>query len=190
MLDWLFSKENRQKVIAIGVAAIAILVVLLIALSGRSANATVKKYVKASLSGDVDKIVKLIPEDALDTALYESKMDEEEAMEYIEKKYSKMHDQLYEVMGDDWKYSFKIVDDDDVSKKELREIQELYEEDCDLKVKAAKMIEIELTIKFDGNKATGKMEIPVVKIGRSWYLDVTRGVKMVESIDYSDLVEN
>lgn len=190
MVDWLFSETNRKKVIAIGAAVVAVLIILLIAFSGRSAKSTVKKYIQASLSGEVEKIMKLIPEEALNTALYESKMDEDEAMEYIENKYSQMYDQLNELMDDDWKYSFKIVDEDDASKKELREIQEDYEDNCDLTVKAAKMIEVELTIKFDGNKGTAKMKIPVVKIGSSWYLDITRGVKVIESIDFSDLVKS
>ena len=54
---------------------------------------------------------------------------------------------------------------------DMRYIVEDYEE-IGVKVKEAKIVEVELTVKAFGMTESSEMEIGVVKIGGSWYVDV------------------
>ena len=63
------------------------------------------------------------------------------------------------------------LSDTDITGDELLDIQNVYNEYA-VKVKAAKTVDVTVSIKFGEQERTQDMEMTVVKVGRSWYLDM------------------
>ena len=53
----------------------------------------------------------------------------------------------------------------------MKDIKDAYE-DADVEVSAAKNVEVELTVTADETESSNSLDISLVKIGRSWYLDM------------------
>lgn len=178
--------ESRSKIVAIGagIAAILILVIVGIAafsvFTARSYKATIDQYIEASISADAEAILDLIPDDVIDYMMDEEGLDDDELDEMIDDIEDELEDQLDKIedyLDDDWKYSYEIVDTDDVTGKDLRELKETYE-DCDVQISKAKTVEVEITIESESAdfENSNTLEITVIKVGLSWYLDVTSGI--------------
>lgn len=170
--------KSKKRLYMIGGAVVAMALLIGIGLfallGGRSAEATVKKYIQASLSGDVKAMLKLFPEDVIEYAIEEEGYDSDEYDEFCEdgeKTLKKVLDSYEDYVGDDWEYSFESVVLDDVSNKKLRDIQEKYEDEFDIKVKDAKTAEVEITIEGEGAEKSVTQKLALIKIGNSWYLD-------------------
>ena len=80
-------------------------------------------------------------------------------------------DYFDQVLGEDWKVSYEILDAQDVKDSKLASIREAYRA-ADVKVSEANTVELELTITAYGMESSDTMQIGLVKVGRSWYLDV------------------
>lgn len=170
-------KVDKRIVLLGGAVAIVLVLVLVISLlfGGRSAKATVDKFIDATYTGNIKTIMKLVPKDILEYAMEESGYDEddlEELYEDAEDSFEDMQDWYEDYYGKDWEYSYEIEDMDDLSKKKLRDLQELYEDEFDVKVKAAKKVEVEITLEGEEEKSKNTMELTLIKVGGSWYLDI------------------
>lgn len=77
---------------------------------------------------------------------------------------------LDDYMGEGWKFSYEITNDEKVEGDDLDDIKKGYEE-ANFKISAARNVEIEISIKGDKNEETVPMEIALIKSGRNWYLD-------------------
>lgn len=159
----------------IGIAAVAVVVVLLFSLifGGRGYKSTVKKYVNATYSGKGKVVVSLMPKKFVKLTLEKSGYKKSKLIKELDKELKSQIDRL----GDNWSFSYKIVKVKDVKKDDLKELKEDYKEDYNIKISAAKEVKLELTISFKGSdqKYTNTLSVPVVKIGSSWYLDVENG---------------
>lgn len=165
--------QRNKKVGIIAVAAVAVLVVILAfaLFGGRSYKAVVKQYVNASLSADAGEILELIPDEVIDVTLEDEDMTRKELKNELNEELEDAIEYLDRYLGDGWKFSYKIVDVEDLSGDDLDDLSDDYE-DFDVKISGAKIVEVELTIKYDGDEFSQSMEIALIKIGRSWYLDV------------------
>jgi hypothetical protein len=76
----------------------------------------------------------------------------------------------YLQMLTEYDLDYRIVGAEDVSKEELEYIKLRYS-DIGLKVSKAKLVNVELSVEIMGVPETTDVEIMVVKIGRSWYID-------------------
>lgn len=176
------NKNRKVGIIAVAAAAAAtvvvvLVVVLIIALSGgRGYKDTVEKYVYAQFKPDAAAMIELLPEKVIEYGLEEVGYDEDEFDEYLEEVNEEMQeyrDFLEIYLGEDFTVSYEILIVEDVTGNDLDDLKEVYE-DMDVKVSAAKTVEIKLTIKAGDNEETGNSVVSVIKVGRSWYLDVTR----------------
>ena len=165
------SHHNRL-VGTIAVAAVAVMVLFagFSLFGGRSPDKTVTQLVDAVFGGDGEAIVALMPETVLKLAAEEgySKQD------LIDELQSELDSQLYWILsyvGDDWSVSCKVIQSEDMSNKELRALQDEYTE-YDTNVTAAKTIKARVTFTSDEYDNTNTIEIPVIKVGRSWYIDI------------------
>ena len=77
----------------------------------------------------------------------------------------------YMEMFGDFKMDYKILGATDMDKEDLRDLKEMYSE-IGVKVSAAKEVEVEMTVDVMGMSQTETLEIVVIKIGRSWYIDI------------------
>lgn len=182
----LVNGNNKNKTVGMIVVAIIGLVVISGAFwlfGGRSYKKTIKEYVNAQFNYSQDsikKVVKLFPEgmweQVVEQGINEGEFESEgEAIEFLEEQLKEANETLEEYYGEDFKYSYKITEEEDLNKKDIREIEEDWE-DMDVKlekeIKEGKEITIKVEVKSaDGENAVdNELDLQLVKVGRSWCL--------------------
>lgn len=182
----LVNGNNKNKTVGMIVVAIIGLVVISGAFwlfGGRSYKKTIKEYVNAQFNYSQDsikKVVKLFPEgmweQIVEQGMAEGEFESEgEVIEFLEEQLKDAHETLEKYYGKDFKYSYKITEEEDLNKKDIREIEEDWE-DMDVKlekeIKEGKEITIKVEVKSaDGENAVdNELDLQLVKVGRSWCL--------------------
>lgn len=168
------NKNRKVGMIAVIIGLVAIIGIGVALFGGRGYKKTVNKYIKAQFDGDTKTIFKLMPDDVVDNMLEEDGYDKDELDKLIDEVGEDLEDYMDSIeryYGEGWKVSHEILAVEKVTGDELDDLKEEYE-DTDVKVSAAKTVEVELTIKGEETEASTTVEIPVIKIGRSWYLDM------------------
>ena len=167
-------KANRKRKTSRFTAAVIIIVVLAVVvmtLGSRSYKKVVDVYVNATFDGEADKIINLIPDKALDYALEANGYAAKSA--FSQEAQSMLDQQIQNIqylLGDDWKISYEIQDVSDVKGSDLEDIKDFYS-DIKVKVSAAKVADVKLTIEGGDYKQDTSMDIAMIKVARSWYLD-------------------
>lgn len=170
-------KNRKVGVIAAAVLAVAVICIIIALFGGRSYKATANRFIKAQFNADAEAVLDLVPNKVVDYLLEEEGYDEDELDEFIEEaddtlqSYIELIELFLGVDSDDWKITHEIADVDNVTGDDLDDLKDAYE-DIGVKVSAAKIVEVELTIKFDKEEETDSMELALIKVGRSWYMDV------------------
>ncbi len=168
--------EKNRKVGMIAVAVIVVLVIILgvVLFGGRSYKATVKKFVDATFDADAKAIVDLMPEEVITYALEQEGYESGELNDFIDEGDEALQEQLDSLngyLGEGWKISYNITDEEDVKGDDLDDVKDAYE-DVDIKVSSAKNVEIVITVSGDETESSNTLDISLIKIGRSWYLDM------------------
>ena len=153
------SKKGLLVGIIAAVVAVAVALVLIFCIS--TPKGVARKYIKAMEKGDAKALLKLMHKDVVKEDIGD-KDDQEDWIEEMEEQYEE-----YEI-----EYSkMKITDVEDMDEDDLEDLQDEYEEEYDLKVKAAKEITIEYDLETAFGEAEGEeMTLIVVKIGGKWYI--------------------
>lgn len=172
--------QTNQRNRTIGIAAVAVLAVIVVLLiivlfGGRSYKATVTKFMDATFKADAKAMLSIIPDEMVDYMLDETGYDRSDMKDILDELGEGLQDELdyisWYLDDEDWTSSYKITGVEDVSAKKLREIKADYEE-YDIKVSAAKNVEVTTTLQTKDTEYSNTVEVPIIKIGRSWYLDV------------------
>ncbi|MBQ6570348.1 MAG: zinc ribbon domain-containing protein [Clostridia bacterium] len=172
MTGLLNEKNKKIGIFALAAAALALLIFLLVnSFGGRSYKSTVDKYLKYSFNGNAKGIVSLIPKDFLNTALKNTNRDKSELVEYLQETLGDSRESIEDEFGKGAKMTYKIEDVEDVTGYELDKLKDQYEM-FDLKISAAKKVETNIKIKGSKSEDEDTAVIPLIKVGRSWYLDV------------------
>ena len=165
--------NKRNRLIGLSAVAAIFAIVFAVALFGsRSAETTVMKYMNASLKPDARAIFKLIPDAITDEVLeyYDFDRDEwHDAIDEFNKVLEKSLDGVRDRLEDGWTISYEVTDEDDVIGADLRDIKRDYK--SYVEVTAAKDMTVELTISNGVNEWTSSADIPVIRVGRTWYID-------------------
>ena len=157
----------------IATAIISFVVVLAIVIAvafSSSPKSVAKGYMKAILNADMSKFIDLIPDEVL-AQHFPNESEQKEWVGIYNEAIQDSYISLDYRYDDDWEITYKIGDIEDVSTDLLRDIQEYYAERYDCKVQKVKTVELEVTLHFDGRKATKNIEMIVIKVGGNWYLD-------------------
>ena len=170
--------SQRNKMIGIAAVAAAAIVVVFLAfnlLGGRSYESTVTKFLDASLDGDAETIISLLPDEMVDQALEElgyHPSDRDEAVEELNAALQSAAGSLKEALGDNLKVSYNVVSAEDLSASKLLELRQSYSV-YDIDVDGAKEVDVEMTVTATALDLSGTytLTVPVVQVGRSWYLD-------------------
>lgn len=165
--------KSKNKIVGIvaAIAVIAVVVILAIVLfGGGSAKGVAEDFVNAVLKGDTDKIVDCLPDDLIKSVAKDEGISVKEARQEIAEEMESQLGDYTAVMGM-FDFKVKAVDEDDYDSDELRDVKDMYE-DFDVKVKDAETVEVEISLEFMGETESDTMDIPMVKIGGSWYVDV------------------
>lgn len=167
-------KNRKVGMIAVAVVAVIVIALIIALFGGRSYKTTVEKFVNATFEADAEAVFELIPEEMIDYALEEEGYDKDELDELIEETKEDLQDQIDDIeryWGEDWSISYEILNVKDVTGDDLDDLKDDFE-DIDIKVSAAKTVEVELTIKAGETEASNSLDISLIKVGRSWYLDL------------------
>ncbi len=161
--------KNAKKLLALLLAVV--MVFALAACGGGSAKSVAEKAAKASTEGDAKTVVNMMHAKMVDAAVeeggYDSKQDMIDEMQDMLDMAKGIAEEMY---GEDYKVAAKATGEADLDEDELKEIQDNFKSELDLKVSDAKDVTVELTIKGDGDEETSdEMTMTVVKIGGKWY---------------------
>lgn len=170
--------SQRNKMIGIAAVAAAAIVVVFLAfnlLGGRGYESTVTKFLDASLDGDAETIISLLPDEMVDQALEElgyHPSDRDQAVEELDAALQSAAGSLKEALGDNLKVSYNVVSAEDLSASKLLELRQSYSV-YDIDVDGAKEVDVEMTVTATALDLSGTytLTVPVVQVGRSWYLD-------------------
>lgn len=165
------AKKNREKGIVLALCVIVAVVLLVYTLGGRSYKKTIDTFVTSQFAVDAQSIVELLPEKVVDKALEETGYSKTELVEETNDSLKKQVDYIDQYLGDDWKLSYKMTNVEDVTGDDLNDLKSNYE-DINVKVSAAKTVEVEFTLKGDETEISNSLEVSVIKVDRSWYLDL------------------
>lgn len=165
------AKKNREKGIVLALCVIVAVVLLVYTLGGRSYKKTIDTFVTSQFAVDAQSIVELLPEKVLDKELEETGYSKTELVEETNDSLKKQVDYINQYLGDDWKLSYKMTNVEDVTGDDLDDLKSNYE-DINVKVSAAKTVEVEFTLKGDETEISNSLEVYVIKVDRSWYLDL------------------
>lgn len=165
------AKKNREKGIVLALCVIVAVVLLVYTLGGRSYKKTIDTFVTSQFAVDAQSIVELFPEKVLDKELEETGYSKTELVEETNDFLKKQVDYIDQYLGDDWKLSYKMTNVEDVTGDDLNDLKSNYE-DINVKVSAAKTVEVEFTLKGDETEISNSLEVSVIKVDRSWYLDL------------------
>ena len=170
--------SQRNKMIGIAAVAVAAIVVVFLAfnlLGGRGYESTVTKFLDATLDGDAETIISLLPDKMVDQALEElgyHPSDRDQAVEELDAALQSAAGSLKEALGDNLKVSYNVVSAEDLSASKLLELRQSYSV-YDIDVEGAKEVDVEMTVTATALDLSGTytLTVPVVQVGRSWYLD-------------------
>ena len=169
------AQRNRVVGIAVVAVAAAVVVIILLAvlLGGRSYKSTATKFLDAAFDGNAKAIVALLPDEVVDQVLDEmgyrrSEMDD--ALDELDEQFYRALGYLADRFGDDLKITYSVQSAEDVSDSTLSSLKSHYNL-LDLKVSAAKNVEVKMTFQSDGVEGSYQITIPMIKVGRTWYLD-------------------
>lgn len=173
-VDAATSKKHRTigiAAIAGAVAVVAVIVLLIVLLSGggnSGPKAAARDFVETMLSGKMNKLADMIPDELLTGVAKEQGLTKSEARDQL----AKGLDQLSGIGGILQLVEFKIgeADVESMDRDDLKRVKDAYSK-YDVKVKDGKTVELELTMEYLGEKQTETMDVPTVKIGGDWYVD-------------------
>ena len=171
------SAGNRNRIIGIAAVAVVIVVVafllIRLLLGGGGYEDPVRNAIEGVLDGDAGKILDAMPDEMIEMGMEELDVDSRRELEEMvdEMMVQPMQEQLNSELGDDWDYSYEIVDTEDFSRSELRDFNEqMADAGFDLEADEGKFVEVELTVESEEGSEDDTTEVRVVKIGRKWYL--------------------
>ncbi|MCI9159164.1 MAG: zinc ribbon domain-containing protein [Lawsonibacter sp.] len=168
------AKAKNINVKLIGIVA-AVVVVLFVAFKllfggGGGPEKSATKFVDSIFKGDGKAIVNMIPDKVVEEIMDEEDMTKKEMIEELNDGLEYIKDDMDD-MYDKWSVKCKVLDTEDFSKRELRDLADRYEDSYDIDVKAAKTVSVKATLKADGETDSNTMDIVMIKVGGKWYLE-------------------
>ena len=134
------------------------------------AKALAEDAMLAYYEADAKAIFDNIPSDVL-KAEYGSKADRQDAMDELEEELEAMitwYDEFFE----EWTIEFKAVHVENVTGEALENLQEIYDDEYDCEVTAAKEVTVKLMAVMDGDYSASSTVLVLVKVDGQWYLDI------------------
>lgn len=165
------SKKKNKMVGMVTVFAVLVVgaIVIFAVFGGRGYKATADKFMDSIFSADAKAFLKLIPGEVAAQILEDEGYGAKDT-DILEEELQDVFDDMLEAY-EGWSYTYKIISAEDFKAKALHDLQKTYEQKYDLEVESAKTVVVELTISEGKSEQTRKIEITVIKIGRSWYID-------------------
>lgn len=166
---------NRNRAIGIAVSAVAVVAIIILGFnlfSGRSYEKVIDKYIDGIYHADAQEVIDLFPKEWWNEMIEKEGISDKELDEQISSINERLEEQMDKVTdkyGKDWKLSYDIVDEEDITGDDLEDMKDDFQMDD---ISEAKTLKVEITIEGEkvGNNNSTTTNVDVVKIGRSWYL--------------------
>ncbi len=177
---------RRIGILAVSAAALVILAGLtalcIFLFGGTSYQRAIDNMMKATLGADAKAAYAMFPK-AYQQALLDEQdyRSDREAIAALDDALKQTKEELDDTLGEGWQYSYKILSTENLSSRRLRELKEEYDE-FDIQIDGAMEAEVELAIRCDQGNQSSTLEIPLIKIGRSWYIDFANIPNMLRDI--------
>lgn len=163
-----FTLNNRNiGIIAVAsVAVIALIISCFFIFGGRGYKDVVKDYFKAMEKADAKLMMELLPDDVIKYAMKEDDMTKKEMTEELQEQLDSLH-KYYDKI----KISYEITGTEEFDKEDLADLKDNYKE-IGVKVKDAMSVSVDVTMTLDGREMNNDLELTLIKVGGSWYLDI------------------
>lgn len=165
-------KNNRKKYWLLGsiIASVAVIAILLSFLLTMGPKRAAKRYIDSWFDGNADLYLSCYPEEVLKEEIG-NRSARNDYLDKLEDRMAENHDWMDEEY-DDWEIHYKIIHVDWVSKHELDDIQEYYDDEYDCHVSAARVVTIKATLSHEDGKEVSRRMTYVIKVDGKWYIDV------------------
>lgn len=170
-------KKDKKKIVIVAIIGfvVALLLLILFLFRGRSFDSTLKKYINGQLKGDAGQIIELMPDELIDAICEEEAfLNKKELVIELDEMLEEELKKIEEIYGKGWKYSYEIVEEEDYTTSEVRDLRKEYQEDYEIKLDITEIkevkVEITMSSKDDSLENTTSMRIQFMKIGNSWYI--------------------
>lgn len=167
---------NKKIKLAAAAAAVVLVIFAVSSLfGGRSDTAAAEQFFDAAFNADAQAIMDLVPKGLVNTVMEQSGYTKAEVAEEFEALADNLEASIggLDFLGDDVKISYDAVSSEAVDDSRLDYLQEQYDE-ANVDVSAARVVSVELRVQADsfGIDQSAPFEVPVIKVGNSWYIDV------------------
>lgn len=158
------AKPANKNIGLIAAAALGLIVLILLIslLSGRSLKSTVNSAIKNTFKGKIEKVIDLLPMDALKKGLKDEGM--------TIKEYKDGKKEYFEEVTKETKLrlvKYEIVDTEDLTQAQIGSIADQLKTK---KIKDGKEVTVHVTYRKDGDLREKDMTLDLVKIGNKWSL--------------------
>lgn len=171
-------KKIPPKFIGIGAVAVVAVIALIIIISaifgGAGYNKAIDNLIDVSMYGKLDKLEDLAPAEFWDMVKDETDLSVKKFVEELEDSefVEEMLDSMEEEFGKNVKVTYKVTDEDELDKDDLKELKDYLKEEYDVSkkdVKKAYELELEMKIKGSEDDDEDETDLVVVQIGKKWY---------------------
>ncbi len=178
---------RRIGIMAVSAAALVVIAgitaLCIFLFGGTSYQKAIDNMMKATLDADAKAAYAMFPKAYQQKLLKEEGYaNEREAIEDIANELENTKTGLDNLLGKGWQYSYKILSVENRSSRELRELKEEYLDDYDIQIDGAMEAEVEFAIRCEQGNQSSTLDVPLMKIGRSWYIDFANASNMINDI--------
>ena len=162
--------SGKGKLIAIVAAALVVALLgcwIFGVFGGGGYEDVIDDFIDSMFDGDAEGVVDCLPDQVMKYIAEEEGTTKRELVNELQEEL----DDIFEYMPSGLKVSHKIVYAEDVYGDDLRYLKEDYEE-IGVRVTAAKCVEVELIASYMGMSESIDVELYVIEVGGSWYLDI------------------
>lgn len=168
-------QADRKKGIIVVVAAVVVIALVgWLLFGGRGYKATVEKFFEACMDGDVQGVLELIPNDVIESTMESQGFDKGDMQNFVNQAENELKGMLAigGAIAGNMDLNIDITGEDDITGEQLKTLQTEYKDKYNVKVKEAKTVNVNVSLDSGILSGAQDLEIPVIKVGRSWYLDV------------------
>lgn len=169
------SKNKKLGIIAVAAVAIALVFAASSLFGGRSDMETAEQFVDAIFAMDTKEIFNLLPKEVI-RVMEESGYNKADLIEEMGGLAQELQSSLLpmEFLREKIDIDNDAVDVWDVEDSQLTSLQESYQTEAGMKITAAREVNVSMRIRIDnlGIDVDEMMQIPVIKSGGKWYIDI------------------
>lgn len=164
--------KDKRGLITVIAGVVAVIMLFSLIFGGRGYKKTVSNFMDAFMDLDAKGMVEMMPDKVLDKVLEEQGYGKNDLKFLIAELQEELDDSMaYMGMFGELKMDYEILGAEDVPKEDQSFLREQYSE-IGVKISDVKVVEVEITVEVMDMTQSETVEVVVIKIGRSWYIEM------------------